>query len=207
MESLCKKTGAGVNCRSCRPFIAELIGSDTKKLSISQRILQIVAIITIIGGLLYLLLPGLGYQDTVIAGIQWDQLWRDQLSRQITGFTVLTVSIMISVIAIRKRANRFQWGEFNNWRSDHVLLGLLIMITLLIHTGARFGYQLDQILMLCFIGVLLSGGLLAITIANQHRVKPALSKRLRLSALWIHLLLLWPLPALLLFHILKGYYY
>lgn len=208
LQALRDKTKAGGNCGSCRPALAELLDkTQASPPTQRQKILQVAAFTTIFTGLLYLLIPGLQYQDSVMAGIQWDELWRNKLSRQITGFSLMGISIMLSIIGIRKRLLGFRWGEFSNWRNAHVLLGLLILVTLLIHTGARFGENLNLALMLCFIGVLLSGGLLASSIANEHRLTPRQARRLRLGSLWLHLLLLWPLPALLLFHVFKSYYF
>ena len=61
--------------------------------------------------------------------------------------------------------------------------------------------------MVCFIVALLTGGMLAGSIANEHKLSPTLARRLRISSLWLHLLALWPLPALLIFHVLKSYYF
>ncbi len=205
MDALCATTGAAKQCGSCRPLLAALLGSQMQPTA-GSTLLQWAAILTVFAGLGYLLLPGLGYQESVL-GLQWDGLWRDPLSRQITGFTLLTIALLISFISIRKRVQTFHWGAFADWRLAHVLLGLLIIVTLLVHTGARFGENLNQMLMSCFIGVLLTGGLLSASIANEHRLTVLQARRLRLVALWLHLLLLWPLPALLGFHILKAYYF
>lgn len=205
MDTLCSRTQAGTNCGSCRSLVSELLGTATTNRR--EKILQVVALLTIFISVLYLILPGLAYQDNIVADIKWDSLWRDNLSRQISGFSLVTISIMISVIAIRKRLRRFRWGEFSSWRNSHVILGLLIVATLLLHTGARLGDNLNQALMLCFIGVLISGGLLGGSIANEHYFTPRQARRLRITSLWLHLSLLLPLPALLIFHILKSYYF
>lgn len=205
LSSLCQHTGAASNCGSCRPLLTELLGTTAQPVNASP-LLQTAAFISIFAGLLYLLLPGLGYQDSV-TGWQWDGLWRNTLSRQITGFSLLSIALTVSFISIRKRWQGFRWGEFSSWRNTHVLLGLLTLVTLLIHTGARLGENLNLALMLCFIGVLLSGGLLSASIAHEHRWQAQRARQLRLGSLWLHLLLLWPLPALLAFHILKTYYF
>ena len=52
-----------------------------------------------------------------------------------------------------------------------------------------------------------TGGLLAASIAYEHRLMPQQARHLRTSILLLHVLLLWPLPVLLIFHILKSYYF
>ncbi len=152
-------------------------------------------------------MPGLAYQDSVTYSIMWDELWRNSLSRQITGFSLLFIAFVVSLISLRKRIRLFRWGNYTDWRNAHLILGLLITVTLLIHTGARPGENLDALLMICFTVALISGGLLASSIANEHKLSPTLARRVRISSLWLHLLALWPLPALLIFHVLKSYYF
>lgn len=208
IEALGEVTGAATNCGSCRPLLIELLGKASKvEPPKSWLFLQFMAFVTIFIGVLYLLLPGLSYQGSISNGVRWDEIWSNSFARQITGFSLLFIAVIVSLISIRKRVNIFSWGDFTSWRNAHLILGLLIMITLLIHTGARAGENLDSVLMVCFVVVLFTGGLLTGSIANQHKFNVVNARKLRIGSLWLHLLALWPLPALLTSHVLKSYYF
>ncbi len=53
------------------------------------------------------------------------------------------------------------------------------------------------------IGAAIGGTALAL----GSRLAPGTAQALRTSALWLHVVLLWPLPALLGFHVFKSYYF
>lgn len=139
--------------------------------------------------------------------LSWDALWRDSFLRKVSGFTLLGGGAILSVITLRKRVNRFAWLDFSWWRVFHVLLGAVLLLALLVHSGARMGDNLNFWLMLSFLGVLLSGGLLGIGIGNEHQLPRKVVSKVREWSLWLHLLFLWPLPVLLSFHILKAFYF
>jgi nitrite reductase (NADH) large subunit len=61
--------------------------------------------------------------------------------------------------------------------------------------------------MVFFAGLLLAGTLASGIVALEHRARPRLAKSLRAQAVWTHMLLLWPVPALLAVHIAKSYYF
>jgi nitrite reductase (NADH) large subunit len=71
----------------------------------------------------------------------------------------------------------------------------------------RLGYHLDLYLMSGFIALLLAGAAASGVIGLQHILPRAAAKRGRELSLWLHIVLLWPLPALLGFHILKTYWF
>jgi nitrite reductase (NADH) large subunit len=41
----------------------------------------------------------------------------------------------------------------------------------------------------------------------HHRRAPAQARRVRSALTWMHILLFWPVPVLLGFHVFKTYYY
>jgi nitrite reductase (NADH) large subunit len=83
---------------------------------------------------------------------------------------------------------------------------MLAVTALIAHTGLRLGHYLNLYLMLSFVGLLL-GGVASGIIGLQHLLPRGVAKRSRELSLWMHILLLWPLPALLGFHILKTYWF
>ena len=57
------------------------------------------------------------------------------------------------------------------------------------------------------LGLVLVGALASGAIGLQHALPRRLARRGREVSLWLHILLLWPLPALLGFHIFKTYWF
>ena len=157
--------------------------------------------------LAFLLSPAIPFPDSVQVPLRWDLLWRDSLLKQISGFTLLGIGALVSIISLRKRLARFSFGAFASWRLVHVLLGTLAVITLIGHTGLRLGYNLNLLLMLDFLALLLVGAAASGVIGLQQILPRARARRTREVSLWLHILLLWPLPALLGFHILKTYWF
>jgi nitrite reductase (NADH) large subunit len=156
---------------------------------------------------LFLLPVNVPYADSVQSGPAWDVLWRNGLFKQISGFTLLGISSLLALLSLRKRVQRFKWGEFDDWRTLHVLAGVLTVVTLLAHTGMRLGSQLNLWLMLVFTGLLLAGAGAAASMGLQHHLPLGLARRSRNVTIRAHVLLLWPLPALLGFHIFKTYWF
>lgn len=208
VESLCRKTGASGVCGSCKPHLENLLGGDAAPQPTRfWKPISIAAVFATAVALLYAFWPGLPYQDSVMGPLSWDALWRDSFLRKVSGFTLLGGGAILSVITLRKRVNRFAWLDFSWWRVFHVLLGAVLLLALLVHSGARMGDNLNFWLMLSFLGVLLSGGLLGIGIGNEHQLPRKVVSKVREWSLWLHLLFLWPLPVLLSFHILKAFYF
>ncbi len=125
-----------------------------------------------------------------------------------SGYTLLGLSAASLLFSLRKRlAPLRRLGDFAWWRLGHVALTALALVALAAHTGFRLGSQLNFALGLTFIALLVAGGALAVGIAFEHRLAPARARQLRRVGLWSHVLLSWPLPALLAAHILKTYYF
>lgn len=207
IHELRDKTGASSVCGSCKPQLAELLGGQAKtEPTKGWGILAITGFISALLALIYLLFPGAGFQTSVL-DFSWDQIWRESINRQISGFVLLGVGLLISLVSVRKRFPKLPLGDFDFWRIGHVLIGTLLLFVLWIHTGARLGENLNLLLMLSFLGTLLAGAILSTSIGQEHRLQPQIAKKIRKTSLWVHLLLLWPLPTLLGFHILKAYYF
>ena len=98
-------------------------------------------------------------------------------------------------------------GDFAYWRLFHIILGVLCVFTLILHTGLHFGENLNQILMIDFIAVITCGTLAGLIIGLSSKLKASLAIKLRRFWSWTHILVTWPLPALLGAHILTVYYF
>ncbi len=202
-------TCASTVCGSCKNLIGDYLGSSAAPEPVKGfRMLFIASLLATLAALLFFLFPVVDYTSTSQAGWSIDMLWRDSFFKQVSGFTVLGVAAFISVISIRKRVQKlFKLWEFTSWRIVHVVLGLLVLGILFLHTGFRMGNNLNFALMLTFSSLLLVGAIAGVAIAYEHSLPRRLAKHVRSIALWSHIILLWPLPALLGFHILKTYYF
>ncbi|MCW9056223.1 MAG: FAD-dependent oxidoreductase [Gammaproteobacteria bacterium] len=208
VAELSRKTGASTVCGSCNHLLTNFIGNQgTPTPSKGHKILLATSVTGVLICLLLFLLPGIFYNKSA-QELNWDFLWRDSLLKQISGYSLLGLSLTISIISIRKRwPEIIQKWNFAYWRIAHVTIGLALMLALLMHTGFRFGVNLNFYLMLTFSGLLISGAITGTIIASEHSLSHKTARRLRSFSAWSHIILLWPLPALLSFHIIKTYFF
>jgi len=209
VESLMCDTGASTVCGSCKPLLVDFVGGNaTPEPTRGFKTLLVTSVIALFCVLSSLLLPSLNYTDSVQNTFTFDILWRDNLLKQISGFSLLGFSLLISLISIRKRFQKIisAW-DYAYWRIMHVVIGTLIIAILFTHTGFRLGNNLNFYLMITFTCLLLVGAIASITISYEHNLPRRLSKIIRTYSVWSHILLLWPLPVFLGFHILKTYYF
>ncbi len=208
VEAQARETGASSVCGSCRPLLVELTGAEQPAEPVRAfRTLAALALLGLVATLLFALLPALPYNASVADTLQWDALWREGLLKQISGYTLLGMSVLVLLLSLRKRLTRFTWLDFSIWRVVHALLGGGAIAALILHTGLRLGENLNFYLMAAFLGLLGVGGLAAGVIAMEHRMNTTLARRLRSLSLWGHILLFWPVPVLLGFHVLKTYFF
>jgi nitrite reductase (NADH) large subunit len=204
---LASHTGASTVCGSCKPLLGQLLGAVEVAPVMAARTLTAAALVVMVAALLWLLAFSLPYADTVQASLRVDALWRSGLFKQASGFTLLALSLVLALVSVRKRVRRLYRGEFDGWRLLHVLAGVLTVGVLVAHTGFRLGDNLNFYLMCVFTGLLLAGAAASAAVGLQHVLPMALARRTRELSIWGHVLLLWPLPALLGFHVLKTYWY
>ena len=205
---LTKVTQAGSVCGSCKPLLAEMLGKHME--TEPARAWRSQLAISMMGLLLAVVIVfawRIPYADSVEHAIRWDMLWRDQLFKQISGFTMLGLFTIGLLVSLRKRMTRFTFGDYDLWRIAHMVLGIAALVVLIAHTGFRFGNELNLLLMINFVLLAVVGANASTVVATEHRLTPSLAKTQR--KLWnnVHLLLFWTLPVLLGFHVLKTYYF
>ncbi len=199
-------TGAGTVCGSCTPLIGQLLGGAIEP-ERGAGILVGAGRLSLLMALVVLLPVAVPYLATATAEIAWDVLWRDGLAKQVTGYTLMVSALLLSVISLRKRIQRFRFMEYANWRLLHVLLGLFALGALTAHTGLRAGHALNAFLMTTFVGVVVGGACAGWLIGVRHRSDATWTRDAINASLWLHILCLWPLPVLLGFHVLKIYWF
>ena len=208
VEKLMGSTNASTVCGSCRPLLANLFGEkaslDKIKALKSFFSLSLIALLLTVAAFS---LPALPYAPSVNVDFSWDLLWRDNISKQITGYSILGLSVVGLIISLRKRWTIFKFLDFSVWRYAHIVLGVLALVSIFLHTGFRLGANLNYWLMAPFLGLVLIGSITALFMSFQHRFDAAKAKGIRDTLVWGHILTFWPIPALLAMHIAKTYYF
>ena len=208
VKALADKTGASTVCGSCKPLLVNMLGNNVKLEPIrAYKPLYYGSILFLVMGFIAWLFPSIPYNNTVQVPWRWDVLWTTTLFKQISGFTLLGISVIVLILSLRKRIKWLQWGDFNLWRLIHALLGGSAIFVLLVHTGFRLGDNLNFMLMMSFSSLIVIGAILGSVIAMEHKLEPSLVKQIRSLGTWLHILLFWPIPVLLGFHIFKTYYF
>lgn len=210
--TLSSTTGAGGVCGSCRPLLDQLCGqAPVAARPIGRRPLLVLSAAALVVVLAVILAPSPPMSDSVLSWrYQLDQLWRDSQLKQVSGFTLAGVFSVGLLVSARKRIRWFRLGHFARWRVFHALFGLTSLGVLFAHTGFRFGHNLNFWLMLVFVVLNLLGATAGIVAAVEQRgTTPAAlaARRLRPLLIRAHIVLFWPLPALLIFHVLSVYSY
>ena len=205
---LTAQTRAASVCGSCKPLLAEMLGEEARVEPVrSWRGLLAMSALSLSLVALFVFIWRIPYPDSVQVAVRWDELWRNSLLKQISGFTMLGLIAMGLGISLRKRFSKIEFGDFNVWRHLHVVLGIGALAALVVHTGFRLGDELNLLLMLNFLLLVIAGANSSTVVATEHRMNPALAKKQRRRWTWLHIVLFWPFPVLLAAHIVKSYYY
>ena len=207
IAALAEKTGASTVCGTCKPLLAQMVGSNVPAPPVeSATTLRVWAAIALALALTFIVPWTIPYATTVRAGVPWDLLWREDFYKQLSGYSLLGMTALALIMSLRKRMTAFTAGRFSTWRSLHVVVGALALIALLVHTGGRVGSNLNLLLLGTFAALIVLGSGTALVMAAEHRLG-ARAPRVRARWYWLHLLLFWPVPVLLGMHVLKTYYF
>lgn len=209
VRQLAAVTGASTVCGTCRPLLAELIGGDARPEPVpAHRSLLMTAVAALVLVLLLSLTPGVPYARTLDAVWQWDSLWRNGTFKQISGFSIVGLTTLgVALVVTKKRIVPARGGSVDIWRWSHVVLSFTAMLALAIHTGGRLGSGLNFWLLACILSLILAGVAQTGVIAVAHQLRAGTARRIRWGSAWLHVLLFWPIPILLLFHVIKSYYF
>ena len=210
-EALAECTGASTVCGSCRDLVCELAGSPAEATSKSHKGLLISSCLAAVLVPLFFALGPFPFAETVQSS--WrkiDFLWQDSFAKQVTGFTLLGISLLGLLLSLRKRWSWFTLGEFASWRTLHSVLGVGTLVGFLVHTGLRLGHNFTFALALIFLLLNVLGAFTGIAASLESRFSGHWARMLRTwrpKLTRLHIWLFWPLPALILFHIISVYYY
>ena len=208
LATLQQRTGAGTVCGSCKPLLAEIVG-DQEPRQAEKSAWGVLALCLLAAAIVLwnTLTPGFNVVDSVQQQPVFETIWNDKFWKQVTGFSLLGMSIVGLLLSLRKRLNFMRWGDFTYWRLLHIALGVACAFTLILHTGFHFGANFNQILMIDFLAVIIFGVFAGAIFSFSHTFSATKAKKIRTLWTWIHILLTWPLPIFLSFHILSVYYF
>lgn len=200
-------TSASSVCGSCQPKLAELCGSNASPEPVKgSQLLTLGGLSLGLIALLLWLLPGVPFNSSRELNIDWDWIWRDSFAKHITGYAVLALMAALALLGLPKRIKSFKLGSYGVWRMVHIVLGSLAVLALVVHSGGRLGYNLNFVLSLSVFSAIVAGGLLSVSLGKQHEDMLKWTK-VRKTSHWVHVLALWSMPTLLVFHVLKFYYF
>jgi len=208
-DNITSQTGASLHCGSCAQRVA-IITNNTRSSSTpasqpkalwSATSLAMLATVAAVSA--YAIPFATTWQSP------WrmvDVLWRGYVAKQVSGFLLLALMIAAFVPALSRRLQRNdrrpQKLSLMSW---HLIAACSVIVGFVVHTGARMGYGLNAILGASFVATLLLGGLASLGWKYASRSQPLRAVSANIRSL--HWAVLFPLPAIVAFHILKVYYF
>ncbi len=206
VTALAQATRAGTVCGTCKPLLAQLVGGTLEKAQGAAGLL-VVSLMALAVALAVIGIPDATVATSVQAQGWFERVWNDKTWKQVTGFSLLGMVAIGLLMSLRKRL-RWQWmGAFSGWRLLHGLLGMSCALLLVFHTGFHLGDNLNRLLMVTFLAVLVLGAMAGAVVSLAHRLPPASAAALQKTWSWLHILVTWPLPVLLVMHIVTVYYF
>ena len=210
-ELVGSETGASTVCGTCAPLIEEMIdaGAAPKAVAFFKPLLAISSVVTLLA-LIPLLIGYVPLPQSYDAESLRVWAWRDNIVKQWSGFTLLGIVLAALGIGLRKRM-RFldRLGSYDGWRLVHIFIGLAAMLGFFAHTGFRLGANWNFALGLCFVATLILGAFAGLATGGDHSLRThglsTAQKPARRVPTWLHIIAIWPLPLLLLFHVLTVY--
>lgn len=208
LKEVQQQCGASTVCGTCKPLVAELVEPNAQpEKEIAWSTLMLGSLIALVVAALIIFMPEAKVSDSVLTQSWFEGIWNDKFWKQVTGFTLLGLTVVGLLMSLRKRFS-FEWmGKFAYWRAVHTVLGTLCVALLILHTGFHLGANLNQWLMINFLLLIGVGSVAGMAISMSHRLKPSMARQFRKLWTWLHIIVAWPLPALLAAHVLSVYYF
>lgn len=210
-ELISQCTGASTVCGSCEPLVKELCGQKVELRKKPEKTLLVFSLLTLISLIALLFTPVFWNADSINSlTYKITKFLTDSTIRQVSGFTLLGLALLATSIAIRKRWKNLNFGKYKNWRLIHAIIGFLSLVILVFHTGFSAGRNLNFILFSCFATInffgFITGFASAFEFFGMNKLS-AFCRKWKPQIAFIHMLAFWPLPVLLVFHIIQAYYF
>lgn len=208
LAGLGEELEAGVTCGSCQPLLMAMLNEPVDNLIMRHyKAIYWASLVSIALILITFFAPKLPFDRSVQFAFQFEKIWYGSLYKQTTGYVLLGLVLLSAAISGRKRLKKIAYGNLDDWRFLHTVVGLVALVALIVHTGFRLGENLNLALMVVFLLVTLTGSIVGFFMSRNHHWTDI--KLTQHRAWWsrVHYGLLWLLPALLTFHILSSYYF
>ncbi|MEM6472123.1 MAG: FAD-dependent oxidoreductase [Planctomycetota bacterium] len=212
VEVIGKRCGAGTACGSCRGLVAELAGrSDEVNRVPGATVMLAASTIASLIVILWWVLPAIPIASSVQdSWYSIDRAIRSDVGRQVSGFSLVALTLIGLIFSLRKRNDWFRFGSYGFWRATHGVLGTAVLIGMVIHTGLKLGSNLNFLLGVCFLAATFIGAIAGIVSSIEGRATGSLAlliRRWRPRLTRTHLWVTWPLPVLIVMHILSFYWF
>lgn len=211
-EQLSDATGAGTGCGSCQHLVCAMAGSKSAiPETTTGMVVLVTSVVSLILSLIIWFVPPLPMADSVQS--DWrniDIIWRDEVIKQVSGYSLLAVSVFGMIFSLRKRTKLVKEGSYGFWRAVHTAVGVATLVGLIVHTGMRLGSNANMMLGLTFLALTFVGAAAGIASGLENRVTgeaAMLVREWRPRLAKLHIWLLWPLPVLIAIHIICVYWY
>jgi ferredoxin-NADP reductase/CRP-like cAMP-binding protein len=182
-------------------------GSAVPKLE-GAKTLLLGSLVTFVLAMLLVAFGPIPYSSSVQTDWQIDKLWTDSIWKQVTGYTILALTVIGMTMSFRKRLRSFRTGNFAWWRLMHVGTAFLALALLFVHTGMSTGEHFNLLLMVSFVGALILGSGVSLLVFIESRI-PEATTTYHVKT-WLknaHIAIVWPLPVLVGIHIVLAYYF
>ncbi|MFT5085411.1 MAG: nitrite reductase (NADH) large subunit, partial [Lentisphaeria bacterium] len=117
LAALQSRTRAVTVCGSCKPLLAQLVGEgvavEKQKFWKTSLIISLLALLAVVTMSIF---PALSEADSVQTKTLLEHIWASKFWKQVTGFTVLGMTLVGLLMSLRKRINADFLGPFSYWR-------------------------------------------------------------------------------------------
>ena len=201
-------TSAGTVCGSCVPLLEQFFSEPQVNDGVKGKIgLLISAALALLMIALFILIPASTTSDSVLTISWFEKIWSDKFFKKLTGFTLSGITALGLVMSLRKRLNLKFIGEFALWRLVHVFVGVAGVALLMFHTGFHMGENLNRLLLINFLGAIFLGFIAATILGSSHKLSSSRARTQIKYWNFLHTLITWPLPVLIVVHIASVYYF
>jgi nitrite reductase (NADH) large subunit len=140
-------------------------------------------------------------------GFFTDAIWLDRFWKLCTGYGLFAIASLSLIVSLRKRWKRFSVGDISIWRMIHGVMGGISLALLVLHTGLHLGKNLNRLLMINYLGLTLLGAVAGGIVGISTSLSATTARTHRRFWSRIHIALFWPLPILVLLHVLSAHYF
>ncbi|WP_323773905.1 FAD-dependent oxidoreductase [Alcanivorax sp.] len=150
LKDIQNKTGASTGCGSCSIAIASALNAPhttpTRQSIISTRLASMTSLLICLS---YMAVP---IQDFTMSNFipLATKIPNLDINSSTTGYGLLTLTLCLSLIGLRKRLSNFSLGTFANWRLSHAIIALLGLIVFSLHTDFKLHANLNAALYLFY---------------------------------------------------------